>query len=571
MEIEYKEIKNHNNFILSSDGRIWDKKKNKETDYFTNIIGRKAVNLDNKDYSLDLLIATHFNIDGNGFLLRFRDGNTNNITAENLYWYEPTDEEMADMEKEVEEIEIVNGAYSKKCFLINTDGSIREVYNSIAEMAYYNNYYLHHIYNNQGKYLNRINGYVYKEYNQDVINDIRTKEIERYNRIEIYAKSKITHKNNIAYIINTDGTIRAEINKYTDLSEKYNTSKQYWRNLSRQATYNAIINGYLIPIKDWSEVTKEKILEKENKRIEKEKIKADKERLKIKKQKLDILINKQRDEWEKQRYEKKVLKEQQRIKRELSRENKRIEKENLLKEKEYKRIEKENKLIEREYKKLERENKRIEKDNKIKERKELKEKQRAEKITIKEKQRIERELLRENKRIKKETLLKEKEYKRLEKEKMLIEKENKKIKREKQRAEKEALKEYNKNKRKVYIVNLDWKITHEYECCARIPNNNKIRYDAYMKEFLFSSALNGYIVNAMDWDNDKEAIIQKIKDKQNGRWGKNKRIGKYDKEGNLIKLFNNVKEAKEEDGSSVGYYLANNKYNNKGFIYKYLD
>lgn len=271
-EIEFKTIQKAPDYLINANGIVKDKRTNKLVIPKINILGRPSVILNDKNYSLDMLVALNYDIEGEGFIIRYKDNNMNNIKADNLYWYMPTEEELQELEEEIEANDPVKGAYSKQCFVINTDGTLRASYESIIECCDETGYVKTYISKHKGNYFTYINAYIYPEFNQNIVNEIKRKEeIRNFNQIKIENRKTLTHKNNIAYIINTDGTIREEINKYTDLSIKHNTSKQYWRNLSRQESYNARIDGYLIAINDWNEDTKQRILDKENKRNKKRK------------------------------------------------------------------------------------------------------------------------------------------------------------------------------------------------------------------------------------------------------------------------------------------------------------
>ena len=64
--------------------------------------------------------------------------------------------------------------------------------------------------------------------------------------------------------------------------------------------------------------------------------------------------------------------------------------------------------------------------------------------------------------------------------------------------------------------------------------------------------------------------------KYNNLYGKRisniqKRVGKYDKEGNLIEIFNSIKEAKEKYNGPISLCCKGKRKTVKGFIWRYID
>lgn len=53
--------------------------------------------------------------------------------------------------------------------------------------------------------------------------------------------------------------------------------------------------------------------------------------------------------------------------------------------------------------------------------------------------------------------------------------------------------------------------------------------------------------------------------------GRVRKVGQYDLEGNLIKTYNSVNEAKRENGSSIVRVLRGQQKTAKGYIYKYIE
>ena len=53
--------------------------------------------------------------------------------------------------------------------------------------------------------------------------------------------------------------------------------------------------------------------------------------------------------------------------------------------------------------------------------------------------------------------------------------------------------------------------------------------------------------------------------------GRVRSVGKYDLDGNLIKVYKSVNEAKRENGSCVVNMLRGKQKTAKGYIYKYIE
>lgn len=355
MEIEYKEIPNHEDYIISTNGEIWNKKENKEEDYFTNLIGRKAVILDNKQYSLDLLLLLTFKREEEeGYLIRYKDGNINNISLDNLFWYQPTFEEENEIAKEFK-IPI-----TKKVFVVNTDGDITMAFDKVADLAKATGIMPQQLYVYRNTYFRKIDAFVI--------------DYDKMNRVE------------------------------------------------------EIIN-------EWKQHQMVNEMEKKNTA-------------------------------------------------------------------------------------------------------------RVRAITTLSKKEIDVEI---------ETIKKQKE-------------EVKKLKLE--------LKKFKEEKYKLYVINTDFTIRKTYASLAEI---NKIYqkpnyFNNYQKNLSYSSLIDGYVVNAQQWENNKQSIIDRIKEKEHWKSTNNQmKIGKYDTKGNLLKVYDSVRQAIKENGSCVQKSLKEQIFNKQGFIFKYLD
>lgn len=69
------------------------------------------------------------------------------------------------------------------------------------------------------------------------------------------------------------------------------------------------------------------------------------------------------------------------------------------------------------------------------------------------------------------------------------------------------------------------------------------------------------------WRFDKFSSIAPVKPKA----GKARRVGKFDKEGNLLKEYKSIAECKRENGSSMIHVLEGRNKFSKGYTYKYLN
>lgn len=253
--IRYEIIKKHPNYIISTDGRVWDKKNNREVEYFTNPSGRKSTYLDGVYFPIDLLMGITFIREQEGYLLRFKDGDINNLNIDNLYWFLP------EFEKTIND----NGNEIKiPIFTIGEDGEIMEDFETISEAS--NFFEIHQTsitYSLKNKTFNKaIDGYVCKQEDYDidfidyVLNDVQE---------------------NSYYIVKLNGEVKRYrttekiLKDYPLLKQTsiHNNVKSY------NLYYNKIVEGYICNYNE-IEKCKEKAKERYDKKIKKELKRKDK-------------------------------------------------------------------------------------------------------------------------------------------------------------------------------------------------------------------------------------------------------------------------------------------------------
>lgn len=246
---EFRTIKKEPDFLIGSNGKVIDKRTNEEIKPHTNIIGRPSVDLNGKNYSLDLLVALTFLSEQEGYLIKHRNGDINDISVDNLYWFLPEFEKTID-----------NGNETKiPIFTINEEGEIMEEFNTISEASYFffdtdtSSLY----YSIRNKTFNKaVDGYVCKQEDYDL-------EFIDYVLDDV--------KNNSFYIVKLNGdivryrTVEKLLKDYPKLKQTsiYNNSK------SHRLCYSNIIDGYICYYRD-IEKCKEKAKERYDKKVQKE-------------------------------------------------------------------------------------------------------------------------------------------------------------------------------------------------------------------------------------------------------------------------------------------------------------
>lgn len=114
---------------------------------------------------------------------------------------------------------------------------------------------------------------------------------------------------------------------------------------------------------------------------------------------------------------------------------------------------------------------------------------------------------------------------------------------------------------KVYQYDIDGIFVNEYKNMQEAKNILKIKTNIY-KAIKMNTMAGGY-----QWRFDKFEKIAPAK-KISGR---PRKVGKYDKNWNLIKIYNTVSECKKDNSSSIIHVLQGRNEFSKGFRYKYID
>jgi len=246
-----KEIKKHKGYFVSDDGKVF--KDDLELVQHTNAAGHKYVWLGDKIHTVCYLVASAFvdNTD-NCFLVGYKDGNKDNIKADNLYWY---------YQGEVEEDGKGNTTPLYKCDL---DGNIIAEYPRILNAANENN----------------ISYYRIQAKTQDadiaVVDNMVFVPTIYYNRYTIKQKiaaapkqKNTINKKKAAYqvktiIVNLDGEILGRFDCIREAAEKLNTASNIvGQKLSKNKYYINKDNKIIVREKDYSpsllQAVKEKI------------------------------------------------------------------------------------------------------------------------------------------------------------------------------------------------------------------------------------------------------------------------------------------------------------------------
>ena len=98
-------------------------------------------------------------------------------------------------------------------------------------------------------------------------------------------------------------------------------------------------------------------------------------------------------------------------------------------------------------------------------------------------------------------------------------------------------------------------------------NLSEIR-EFYGKELNIANSIKqGHSCHGFQWSWEKVPFMKKLENKS----GRIRKVGQYDLDGNLIKVYNSVNEAKRENGSSTVKVLRGQQKTAKGYIYKYIE
>lgn len=113
----------------------------------------------------------------------------------------------------------------------------------------------------------------------------------------------------------------------------------------------------------------------------------------------------------------------------------------------------------------------------------------------------------------------------------------------------------------IHQYGLDGKYIATYKNMQEAKNILKIKNNIYTAIKL------GQLCGGFQWSFEKLPSIAPIKNKS----GRARKIGKYDKDWNLIKEYKSLAECKRENGASMNHVLTGRNEFSKGYRYKYLD
>ncbi len=115
------------------------------------------------------------------------------------------------------------------------------------------------------------------------------------------------------------------------------------------------------------------------------------------------------------------------------------------------------------------------------------------------------------------------------------------------------------NHSKVYQYDLEGNFIAEYE------NMNQAKKSLNIKGNIYQAIKLQNICNGFQWRFEKyDSILKPI-----NKSGRPRKIGKYDKDWNLIKIYPTLSSCKKENGCSVQHVLSGRNQFSKGFRYKY--
>lgn len=119
----------------------------------------------------------------------------------------------------------------------------------------------------------------------------------------------------------------------------------------------------------------------------------------------------------------------------------------------------------------------------------------------------------------------------------------------------------NKESFKIYQYDLEGNFIAEYQNMQEAKNKLGIKSNIYSAIKLKRTA------GGFQWSFEKFDKIEKVQNKS----GKSRRVGKFDKNWNLIKEYNTLQECKKENGSGLVHVLQGRDQFAKGYRYKYLN
>lgn len=113
----------------------------------------------------------------------------------------------------------------------------------------------------------------------------------------------------------------------------------------------------------------------------------------------------------------------------------------------------------------------------------------------------------------------------------------------------------------VYQYDLDGNFIKEW------PSALQARKQLGFTSDIYKAIKLGRTAGGFQWMLEKLDKINPIKQKS----GRSRKVGKYDLDGNLLKIYPTTRAAKDENGGGVGDVLRGRYKTNKGYIYKYID
>ena len=113
----------------------------------------------------------------------------------------------------------------------------------------------------------------------------------------------------------------------------------------------------------------------------------------------------------------------------------------------------------------------------------------------------------------------------------------------------------------LYQYDLEGNFIRKWENLSEVRN-------FYKRELNIANSIKqGHSCNGFQWSWEKVPFMKKLQNKS----GRVRSVGKYDLDGNLIKVYKSVNEAKRENGSCVVNMLRGKQKTAKGYIYKYIE
>lgn len=225
--IRYEIIRKHPNYIISSDGRIWDKVNNKECEYTTNSLGLKSAIIDGEILSLDLQLLLAFKHNEEGYLIKYKDGDRNNISLDNLYW------DVSEWDIEGEEDKHNLPDKRRPILLLDENGKIIDSCDSLYECGKIYDIWINNIvYSAEHRSYNKVIGAFVsfvEDYDEELIEDIK-----EYGR------------NNFYWVVTLNGDIKMYCT-VKDIEKDYPQMKDVnVAEITSRIRYSKMIDGYIV-------------------------------------------------------------------------------------------------------------------------------------------------------------------------------------------------------------------------------------------------------------------------------------------------------------------------------------